>query len=100
MNDIVSDYHKEPVPERLWYKIKGSIEKKQRVMTWFNLKELGAGCICAVLLIIGVQYHEFQKKQTGQLFNEYINEVLFVMDMDEESIYQADLSLDEYLGTF
>ena len=56
--------------------------------------------MCVVLLIIGVQYHKFQKKQTEQLVNEYINEVFFVMDMDEESIYQADLSLDEYLGTF
>ena len=100
MNDIVSGYHKEPVPDRLWYKIKGSIENKQRVMTLFNLKALGAACVCVVLLIIGGQYHEFQKKQTEQLVNDYINEVLFVMDMDDERIYQADLSLNEYLGTF
>jgi negative regulator of sigma E activity len=95
IKDLSLTYNNEPVPNRLWDKVQGTIQsqQKQKTVSFFSVARIA---VAAAVLICVIGLNTYQKHATHQLVNNYLYDEFIDIDFSEE---ESDWEIDTLLGT-
>jgi hypothetical protein len=93
IKDLSLTYKNEPVPNRVWDKVQGTIQSQQNTVSFFSVARIA---VAAAVLICVIGLNTYQKQATHQLVNNYLYDEFIDIDFSAE---ESDWEIDTLLGT-